>query len=145
MRTNRLAFLALAMIFMAFAVYDCLPVYSEDCVEGARDCGHQENHDWYMKLQLPYGPGNRSCCSGTAREGDCRPVRAELREDGHWWAYYKGSPFPGNAVTYPLRWDWYRIPDEKILPDQDNKAPLHSHICEQNGYVYCFLKGRAGG
>jgi len=31
-----------------------------------------------------------------------------------------------------------------ILPDDKNLQPLHAHICEQNGFVYCFLRGGSG-
>ena len=32
-------------------------------------------------------------------------------------------------------------PEAGLLRDELNKVPLHAHICEQNGFVYCFLKG----
>ena len=31
-----------------------------------------------------------------------------------------------------------------ILRDELNRVPLHAHICERAGFVYCFLKGGGG-
>ena len=42
-------------------------------------------------------------------------------------AYYGGS--------------WQEIPADAILRDELNRVPLHAHICERTGFVYCFLRG----
>jgi hypothetical protein len=95
---------------------------------GEHGDGHAEGHDWYGTLKSQLG---WSCCNGNKDHGDCRPVQARSRMDGQWEAYYSGG--------------WHLIPPETILGDELNKDPLHAHICEQYGFVYCFLKGRLGG
>jgi hypothetical protein len=102
--------------------------------------GHRENHDWLSKLRTNNGQG--SCCSGDEEHGDCRIAQARQRPDGQWEAFYLGTRTPGSGI--PLYWDWFIIPPGKILPDEKNKVPLHSWICEQNAFVYCFLKGGGG-
>lgn len=91
--------------------------------------GHAENHDWYKDLKTHSG---WSCCNAQTAEGhgDCRPAQAHQRDDGLWEAFYAG--------------DWHIIPPEAILRDELNKVPLHAHICERSGFVYCFLKGGGG-
>jgi hypothetical protein len=65
-----------------------VPAAGQDtgCHSGDHGCGHRESHDWYQELRQP-GTGY-SCCNGSSdgREGDCRPTRAYLHEDGHWRA-----------------------------------------------------------
>lgn len=85
--------------------------------------GHAQHHDWYLHLKTPSG---HSCCDNR----DCRPVQARPRDDGGWEAYFGGR--------------WQSISPERILPDHLNRVPLHAHICEQDGYVRCFLKGGGG-
>jgi hypothetical protein len=94
---------------------------------GEHGDGHAINHDWYQYLKTPHG---YSCCKGDVTGGDCRPVQARPREDGQWEAYFGGP--------------WQPVPPERILPDQLNRVPLHAHICEQDGYVRCFLRGGGG-
>jgi hypothetical protein len=96
--------------------------------DGNRGHGHAQYHDWYKELKNSEGV---ECCNAhTAQgDGDCRPVSARPRENG-WEAYFNGR--------------WNRIPQGAILPDSMNKVPLYSHICEQSGYVHCFLKGGGG-
>jgi hypothetical protein len=89
--------------------------------------GHAANHDWYRTLKTKSG---WSCCSGDEGHGDCRPVQAHQRQDGEWEAFYSGS--------------WQEIPPDAILRDELNKVPLHAHICERAGFVYCFLRGGGG-
>lgn len=105
--------------------------------------GHAENHDWLSKLTPNNGQG--SCCNAQTADGhgDCRIAQARQRPDGQWEAYYKGTLNPG--TTLPTYWDWFLIPEAKILRDELNKNPLHAWICEQNAFVYCFLKGGGGG
>ncbi len=88
--------------------------------------GHAENHDWYKDLKQP-GTGY-SCCNGTTdgREGDCRPTRAYLTEDGTWKALVDGRwvPVPPRVVL------------KQLAPDGN------SHICASRaGLIYCFLGG----
>ena len=91
--------------------------------------GHAEHHDWYRGLQTPQG---YSCCNADrpGRPGDCRPVQARPRDDGSWEAFFGGR--------------WQSVPGERILPDSLNRVPLHAHICEQDGFVRCFLRGGGG-
>ncbi len=88
--------------------------------------GHAENHDWYQQLKQP-GTGF-SCCNGTTNgvEGDCRPTRAYLNDDGHWYAL-----LDGNWVPVPPR-----VVLKQLAPDGS------SHICaSKSGLIYCFLGG----
>jgi hypothetical protein len=89
--------------------------------------GHSQNHDWYRELKTQSG---WSCCNGDEGHGDCRPAQARQRDDGQWEAYYSGS--------------WQAIPADAILRDELNRVPLHAHICERAGFVYCFLRGGSG-
>lgn len=92
--------------------------------------GHAENHDWYKELRSNAG---HSCCNALTADGkgDCRPVSARPRDNGNGWeAWYNGQ--------------WNRIPDSAILPDEFNLVPLYAHICEQGGWIHCFLKGGGG-
>jgi hypothetical protein len=100
--------------------------------------GHAENHDWYKYLNTKSG---KSCCSGDRDHGDCRIAQARLRSDGQWEAYFRGSLSPGQ---FPGYMGWFIISPDVILPDYKNLQPLHAHICEQNGFVYCFLRGGSG-
>lgn len=95
----------------------------------AQHPGHAQHHDWYRQLLTPQG---FSCCNGDTADkvGDCRPVQAEPRDDGSWWAFFGGR--------------WQPVPPDRILADRLNRVPLHAHICEQDGYVRCFLKGGGG-
>lgn len=102
--------------------------------------GHAENHDWLSKLTPKNGQG--SCCSGDAEHGDCRIAQARQTPDGHWEAYYRGSLDPGSGM--PAYWAWFPIPESKILRDELNMSPLHAWICEQGGFLYCFLRGGGG-
>ncbi|TMJ30401.1 MAG: hypothetical protein E6G95_05370 [Alphaproteobacteria bacterium] len=97
-----------------------------DSIDGIRNDGHAENHDWYKGLKQP-GTGY-SCCNGTANgvEGDCRPTRAFLTEEGTWKALIDGRwlPVPPRAVL------------QKLAPDGN------SHICAgKSGMIYCFIGG----
>jgi hypothetical protein len=94
--------------------------------DGTRNIGHAEHHDWYKELKQP-GTGY-SCCNGTANgvEGDCRPTRAFLTEDGTWKALVDGR--------------WMPVPPRVVLK---NLAPDgNSHICAgKSGMIYCFIGG----
>ena len=100
--------------------------HSLDDARGMHGQGHAENHDWYQGLKQP-GTGF-SCCNGTANgvEGDCRPTRAYLSDDGNWCAL-----LDGNWVPVPPR-----VVLKQLAPDGS------SHICaSKSGLIYCFLGG----
>ncbi|MBV8191843.1 MAG: hypothetical protein JOY64_20640 [Alphaproteobacteria bacterium] len=94
--------------------------------QGMRGQGHSENHDWYQDLKQP-GTGY-SCCNGTANgaEGDCRPTRAYMNDEGVWYALLEGR--------------WVQVSPSVVL---DQMAPDgRSHICANKmGRIYCFLRG----
>jgi hypothetical protein len=97
-----------------------------NAVDGTRNIGHAENHDWYSGLKQP-GTGY-SCCNGTMNgvEGDCRPTRAFLTEGGTWKALIDGR--------------WMPVPPRVVLK---SLAPDgNSHICAgKSGMIYCFIGG----
>ena len=115
-----------AIVLMTFAVAVAVigPAWAQS---GNRGDGHAEHHDWYRTLKTKSG---WSCCSGDEGHGDCRPVQAHQRQDGEWEAYFSGT--------------WQEIPADAILRDELNRVPLHAHICERAGFVYCFLRGGGG-
>ncbi len=93
---------------------------------GQHGQGHAENHDWYQELKQP-GTGY-SCCNGTMNgiEGDCRPTRAYITEDGQWRALIDGQ--------------WVLIPPRVVLKELAPDG--RSHICaSRSGMIYCFLGG----
>ena len=93
---------------------------------GQHSQGHAENHDWYKELKQP-GTGY-SCCNGTVNgiEGDCRPTRAYLQDDGTWRALIDGS--------------WVEVPPRVVLKQLAPDG--NSHICaSRSGLIYCFLGG----
>jgi hypothetical protein len=88
--------------------------------------GHSENHDWYKELKQP-GTGF-ACCNGTINgvEGDCRPTRAYLNDDGHWYALLDGR--------------WILVPPRAVLKQLAPDGS--SHICaSKSGMIFCFLGG----
>lgn len=119
---ERLFVLSVALLFGAAAG---LGVHAQDST-GMHGVGHAENHDWYKELKQP-GTGY-SCCNGTVdgREGDCRPTRAYLTEDGSWKALIDGQ--------------WVQVPPRVVL--QQLAPDGNSHICaSRSGLVYCFIGG----
>lgn len=100
--------------------------HGSSTIDGTRNIGHAENHDWYKDLKQP-GTGY-SCCNGTLNgiEGDCRPTRAFLTEDGTWKAMINGR--------------WMPVPPRVVLR---NLAPDgNSHVCAgKSGMIYCFIGG----
>jgi hypothetical protein len=102
------------------------PDASPHHAEGQYGQGHTENHDWYQELKQP-GTGY-SCCNGrnASSEGDCRPTRAYLSDDGMWYAMIDGRwvPIPPSVVL------------RQLAPDG------RSHVCaSKTGKIYCFLGG----
>ena len=97
-----------------------------DHAQGMHGQGHAQNHDWYQQLKQP-GTGY-SCCNGTANgiEGDCRPTRAYIGDDGIWRALIDGR--------------WVSVPPRVVLKDLAPDG--RSHICaSRSGLIYCFLGG----
>lgn len=112
------------LLLVIAACLGCLPARAQEL--GRHGVGHAENHDWYRDLQQP-GTGY-SCCNGTANgsEGDCRPTRAYLSDDGLWYALVDGR--------------WVQVPPGAVLaqPAPDGR----SHICANpSGRIHCFLRG----
>ena len=97
-----------------------------DQAQGHHGQGHAQNHDWYQELKQP-GTGY-SCCNGTMNgiEGDCRPTRAYLTEEGQWRALIHGK--------------WVMVPPSRVLKQLAPDG--RSHICvSRSGVIYCFLGG----
>jgi hypothetical protein len=125
MRVVSLSIAAAAFAFAA-AAQDMSTHRHGDTIIGQHGQGHAENHDWYKGLKQP-GTGY-SCCNGTVNgvEGDCRPTRAYLQDDGTWKALIDGR--------------WMPVPPRVVLK---NLAPDgNSHICAgKSGMIYCFIGG----
>jgi hypothetical protein len=88
--------------------------------------GHAENHDWYRELKQP--GTNMSWCNGTMNgiEGDCRPTRAYVDDNGTWRALMDGK--------------WIVVPPRVVL--QSLAPDGASHICaNRTGTIYCFMGG----
>ena len=101
-------------------------VSADDRGQGNHGQGHAENHDWYKELKQP-GTGY-SCCNGTVNgvEGDCRPTRAYIQDDGTWRALIDGR--------------WVEVPPRVVLKQLAPDG--NSHICaSRSGLIYCFLGG----
>ena len=88
---------------------------------GAHGDGHAEMHAKYKGWHPPENP-NVSCCDNT----DCRPTRGYLGDDGLWRAW--------NGIV------WLTVPPGRLLPT-DFAGDGRSHLCEKEGYVYCFTPG----
>lgn len=120
--------IACALVLVAGGVIASCVDLRAHAQSGQRGDGHAEHHDWYRSLQTPHGT---SCCNAQEDgQGDCRPVQARPSADGGWEAFVGGR--------------WLSVPAERILPDHLNRVPLQSHICEQDNYVRCFLRGGSG-
>jgi hypothetical protein len=95
--------------------------------QGHHGQGHVENHDWYEKLKQP-GTGY-SCCNALTDKnpnGDCRPTRAYLQDDGTWRAMIDGR--------------WTPVPPRVVLKDLAPDG--NSHICaSKGGMIFCFIGG----
>jgi len=126
MRVVSLSIAASVAFALAAAAQDMSSHRHGNDFDGTRNVGHAENHDWYQDLKQP-GTGY-SCCNGTMNgvQGDCRPTRAFLTEDGTWKALVDGrwTPVPPRVVL------------QKLAPDGN------SHICAgKSGMIYCFIGG----
>jgi hypothetical protein len=125
MRSAAVSFVTL-LVCAAVGLRVHAQVSADDRGSGHHGQGHAENHDWYKELKQP-GTGY-SCCNGTVNgiEGDCRPTRAYLQDDGTWRALIEGRwvPVPPRVVL------------KQLAPDGN------SHICaSRSGLIYCFLGG----
>jgi hypothetical protein len=119
------------LLACAFATVAALGVRAQDGhygqgQDGHYGQGHAENHDWYKDLKQPQT--GYSCCNGRSSnsDGDCRPTRAYLNDDGMWYALLDGRwvPVPPKVVL------------KQLAPDGS------SHICaSKSGMIYCFLGG----
>lgn len=119
------AFVGLLILILLALVFGAgrISCYAQEM--GDHGVGHAENHDWYRDLKSNEG---YSCCNGTANgiEGDCRPTRAYLQDDGMWKALVDGK--------------WVNVPPRTVLK---RLAPDgNSHICAaKSGTIYCFIGG----
>ena len=120
----------LVPIFVTAGIVACLALgaaaQDHSAIDGQWGHGHIENHDWYKGLKQP-GTGY-SCCNGSFNgvDGDCRPTRAYLQEDGTWRALIDGKwqPVPPRVVL------------QRLAPDGN------SHVCAgKSGMIYCFIGG----
>ena len=112
-----------AIVIIALAFVHPKKAHAQD---GAHGQNHAEGHDWYKELKQP-GTGY-SCCNGTVNgiEGDCRPTRAYIQDDGTWRALIDGR--------------WVEVPPRVVL--QKLAPDGNSHICAgKNGMIYCFIGG----
>jgi hypothetical protein len=126
MRVVPLSVAAVVSFAVTAAAQDIAEHHHRHAYDGTRNYGHSENHDWYKDLKQP-GTGY-SCCNGSVdgMEGDCRPTRAYLQEDGTWKAMVNGRwmPVPPRVVL------------QRLAPDGN------SHICAgKSGMIYCFIGG----
>ena len=92
---------------------------------GEHGNGHLQMHDIYQNWHPPLNPGT-SCCN----DADCRPTRAIVDDQGQWRAWN------GSA--------WLIVPQERVLPT-DYAGDGRSHLCEKEGFVYCFAPGEIRG
>lgn len=92
---------------------------------------------WFHDLRVP---DTGSLCCDVA---DCRNVRAEIRGDGHWWAYVDSATFPDDAENQwhghaPNR--WVQVPDSRIIKRLDNPTG-EAVLCWYAGEIRCFVAG----
>ena len=110
-------------VVLSIALLISPSVFAQSGIHGE---GHAENHDWYRALKQP--GTNMSCCNGTLNgiEGDCRPTRAYIDDNGTWRALMDGK--------------WTIIPPRAVL--QSLAPDGASHICaNRTGTIYCFMGG----
>ncbi|MFO1157291.1 MAG: hypothetical protein U1E60_00475 [Reyranellaceae bacterium] len=129
--------LAIGVLLLVIALIGAIglarPARAQDGTHGQ---GHGERHDWYRTLEQP-GTG-LSCCSGRRSapdgsiDGDCRPTRAFVGDDGRWRAMIDGR--------------WQVVPPHTVLDPSLNQEALYPHVCASTtGLIYCFLPGASGG
>jgi hypothetical protein len=113
------------IISLAVAALLVPPFANVFAQSGDHGDGHAEMHDIYQHWHPPLNPGT-SCCNNA----DCRPTRAFVDNDGHWRAW--------NGAA------WLTVPQERVLP-VDYAGDGRSHLCEKEGFVYCFTPGEIRG
>jgi hypothetical protein len=118
MKTTRLMISVIAASLFGLAT----PAVSQS---GEHGDGHAEMHDIYRHWYPPINPDS-SCCDNS----DCRPTRAYLDDDGNWRAW-NGS-------------NWLVVPQDRLLPT-DHAGDGRSHLCEKQGFVFCFTPGQVRG
>jgi hypothetical protein len=119
MNARHIAVLCILAPTMSFAVN----AFGQSGMHGD---GHAQNHDWYKDLQQP-GTG-LLCCNGRASglDGDCRPTRAYVDDDGTWKALIDGR--------------WVAVPPKVVLKQLAPDG--NSHICANKwGDIFCFIGG----
>lgn len=102
-----------------------------DFAQGRHGQGHAQHHDWYQELKQP-GTGY-SCCNGTVNgpngavvEGDCRPTRAQLQEDGTWRA----------LVDLGLSADDFATLERRLPPLKVSRAPVIEKPKGKSGAIW---------
>ena len=125
MRLSALGFLLLSSLCIASVGARAQEAHEH--AEGQYGQGHAENHDWYKELKQP-GTGYSCCNALTDKDpnGDCRPTRAYLQDDGTWNAMINGR--------------WTPVPPRVVLKDLAPDG--NSHICASKaGLIFCFIGG----
>ena len=92
---------------------------------GQHGDGHAQMHNIYKDWHPPLNP-KTSCCNNS----DCRPTRAFVDDTGQWRAW--------NGIA------WLPVPSERVLPE-DYAGDGRSHLCEKEGFIYCFSPGEIRG
>jgi len=111
---------------IAVCLASSVAAVAQDSPDRRHGRGHAENHDWYKELRQP--GTEYSCCNGAINgvEGDCRPTRAYLHDDGTWRAMIDGR--------------WTPVPPRVVLKSLATDG--NSHICAgKSGMIYCFIGG----
>ncbi len=119
------ALLALAAAILGAVVVSARAQTVDPEPSGRHGDGHARMHDIYKYWHPPNNSGT-SCCNNA----DCRPTRAYVDGAGEWRAWN------GSA--------WLRVPQERVLPS-DYAGDGRSHLCEKEGFVYCFTPGEIRG
>jgi hypothetical protein len=119
----------LALAVAAFVIP--FPVAARAQEIGDFGFGHEQYHDWYNTgenggpLLRPYGTPGIKCC-----DGDCRPTKARLKEDGSWEVWVERR--------------WLPVPPERIKTNVSNPSTL-AHVCASKDYgisppaIFCFV------
>ena len=114
--------LTIRRLAAAFAIAPLLALAMSALAQsGEHGDGHAEMHDIYQHWHTPLNP-RISCCNNA----DCRPTRAFVDDNGIWRAW--------NGST------WLQVPQERVLPT-DYAGDGRSHLCETDGFIYCFTPG----
>ncbi len=131
------SFLALATA----GVFLCLPAYAQ----GAKEEGHDANHDVYKEWMMPGSPGVSCCQEKKNGVGDCYPTDARTGPAG------AENPGVNGPVWYARKLPqgiWVEIPEKKIIRER-NPDPTGSraHLCMmdwEGAPVLCFVPPMGG-